>query len=65
MGVGMQTDLSTPPNLTTEQAYQYHERAGIMEYDGKENRAMSEAAALGDVIRKGVTNERIRKTIER
>ncbi len=44
-------DPPTPAGLTPEQAHTYHERAGIMEYDGHLPRPMAEAVALAGVRR--------------
>lgn len=45
-------DTPTPAGLTPEQAHAYHERAGILEYDGHLPRPMAEAVALAGVRRK-------------
>ena len=44
-------DTPTPAGLTPEQAHTYHERAGILEYDGHLPRQMAEAVALAGVRR--------------
>ena len=44
-------DTPTPAGLTPEQAHTYHERAGILEYDGHLPRPMAEAVALAGVRR--------------
>ena len=44
-------DPPTPAGLNPEQAHTYHERAGIMEYDGHLPRQMAEAVALAGVRR--------------
>ena len=44
-------DTPTPAGLTVEQAHAYHERAGIMEFDGHLPRPMAEAVALAGVRR--------------
>ena len=44
-------DPPTPAGLTPEQAHTYHERAGILEYDGHLPRPMAEAVALAGVRR--------------
>ena len=44
-------DTPTPAGLTPEQARAYHERAGILEYDGHLPRQMAEAVALAGVRR--------------
>ena len=43
------TPTPTPAGLTPEQAHAYHERAGIMEYDGHLPRQVAEAVALAGV----------------
>lgn len=45
------TPTPTPAGLTPEQAHAYHERAGIMEYDGHLPRQVAEAVALAGVRR--------------
>jgi len=44
-------DTPTPAGLNPEQAHTYHERAGIMEFDGHLPRQMAEAIALAGVRR--------------
>lgn len=49
--MNQKNDTPTPAGLTPEQAHAYHERAGIMEYDGHLPRQMAEAVALAGVRR--------------
>ena len=51
-------DTPTPAGLTPEQAHTYHERAGIMEYDGHLPRQMAEAVALAGVRRANAERQR-------
>jgi hypothetical protein len=51
-------DTPTPAGLTPEQAHAYHERAGIMEYDGHLPRQMAEAVALAGVRRANAGGQR-------
>lgn len=52
----MVAPLLQPPELSPEQAHTFHERAAILEFDGKLPREMAEALALAEV--KGKRNEK-------
>lgn len=52
----MAEPLLQPPELSPEQAHTFHERAAILEFDGKLPREMAEALALAEV--KGKRNEK-------
>ena len=49
--MNQKNDTPTPAGLNPEQAHTYHERAGILEYDGHLPRQVAEAVALAGVRR--------------